>query len=168
MGPAKRLPAPSQVFRVTNTQTTPLHQQLSASSGSSPAAISQCAAVTVGCSSAAAVKSMSDGNSVNQTNQQTSSPSGLHTSSLAPSTVPSSAASTSSATSKCYSTHPKPQLSTPAAAVHTKFGRTSKYATKDSPRTLGVKCVVDFERIYRYLSVIHKPSHECHLTPMGQ
>ncbi|CAK6977210.1 snRNA-activating protein complex subunit 2 [Scomber scombrus] len=201
MGPAKRLPAPSQVFRVTNTQTPPLHQQLSASSGSLPAATSQsaapscqrpppspllpaaqtvtllssdqaAAALTVNCSSAAAIKSLSDGSSVNQTNQQTTEKkhtSSLHTSSysLAPSAVPSSAASTSSATSKCSnSTHPKPQLSTPAAAVHARFGRTSKYATKDSPRTLGVKCVVDFERIYRYLSVIHKPSHECHLTPM--
>lgn len=30
----------------------------------------------------------------------------------------------------------------------------------------GVKGVVDFERIYRYLSVIHKRDEECHLTPM--
>eukprot|EP00066_Takifugu_rubripes_P015551 XP_011604817.1 PREDICTED: snRNA-activating protein complex subunit 2-like [Takifugu rubripes] len=31
---------------------------------------------------------------------------------------------------------------------------------------LGVKCVVDFEKIYRYLSMIHKPDWECHLTAM--
>lgn len=55
-----------------------------------------------------------------------------------------------------------------AAAVHARFGRTSKYATKDTPRMLGVKCVVDFEKIYRYLSEIHKPDKECNLTPMGK
>lgn len=59
-------------------------------------------------------------------------------------------------------------LSPSAAAVHARFGRTSKYATKDSPRMLGVKCVVDFEKIYRYLSAIHKPDRECNLTPMGK
>uniref|UniRef100_A0A3B4UYG3 Small nuclear RNA activating complex polypeptide 2 n=1 Tax=Seriola dumerili TaxID=41447 RepID=A0A3B4UYG3_SERDU len=73
--------------------------------------------------------------------------------------VPSSSSSTST-------THPLPPLSGPAAEVHARFGRTSKFATKDSPRTLGVKCIVDFERIYRYLSAIHKPTDECHLTPM--
>lgn len=59
-------------------------------------------------------------------------------------------------------------LSSSAAAVHARFGRTSKYATKDTPRTLGVKCVVDFEKIYHYLSEIHKPDKECNLTPMGE
>ncbi|XP_034413055.1 snRNA-activating protein complex subunit 2 [Cyclopterus lumpus] len=62
---------------------------------------------------------------------------------------------------------PKPPLSSPAAAFHATFGRTSKYATKDSPRMFGVKSVVDFERIYRYLSGIHQPNDDlCHLTPM--
>ncbi|KAI3375904.1 hypothetical protein L3Q82_004160 [Scortum barcoo] len=83
-----------------------------------------------------------------------------------PSTASSSAASSSSATSSGSSTHPLPPLSSPAAAFHARFGRTSKYATEDSPRMLGVKCMVDFEKIYRYLSVIHKPNEECHLTPM--
>lgn len=59
-------------------------------------------------------------------------------------------------------------LSQSAAAAHARFGRTSKYATKDTPRMLGVKCVVDFEKIYRYLSEIHKPQKECNLTPMGK
>lgn len=76
------------------------------------------------------------------------------------SATPSSVASTSS--------HSSPPLSTSAAAFHARFGRTVKYATKDSPRIFGVKCVVDFERIYRYLSAIHKPNDECHLTPMGE
>lgn len=74
--------------------------------------------------------------------------------------TPPSVASTSS-----HSTAP---LSTSAAAFHARFGRTVKHATKDSPRIFGVKCVVDFERIYRYLSAIHKPNDECHLTPMGE
>lgn len=60
------------------------------------------------------------------------------------------------------------RLSQSAAEAHARFGRTSKYATKDSPRTLGVKCVVDFEKIYCYLSAVHKPDKECNLTPMGK
>lgn len=63
---------------------------------------------------------------------------------------------------------PATVLSPTAAAAHAQFGRTSKYATTDSPRMLGVKCVVDFEKIYRYLSMIHKPDWECHLTAMGK
>lgn len=74
--------------------------------------------------------------------------------------TPPSVASTPS-----HSTAP---LSTSAAAFHARFGRTVKHATNDSPRIFGVKCVVDFERIYRYLSAIHKPNDECHLTPMGE
>lgn len=63
---------------------------------------------------------------------------------------------------------PSATLSPSAAAAHARFGRTSKYATTDSPRMLGVKCVVDFEKIYRYLSMVHKPDWECHLTAMGK
>uniref|UniRef100_A0A3P8SSY5 snRNA-activating protein complex subunit 2 n=1 Tax=Amphiprion percula TaxID=161767 RepID=A0A3P8SSY5_AMPPE len=82
------------------------------------------------------------------------------------STASSTATLSSSAPSSCSFTHPTPPLSSTAAAFHSKFGRTSKYATKDSPRTFGVQCVVDFERIYRFLSVIHNPSEKCHLTSM--
>ncbi|AWO95826.1 putative snRNA-activating protein complex subunit 2 [Scophthalmus maximus] len=70
------------------------------------------------------------------------------------------------ASSSCSSSRPMPPLSTHAAEFHTSFGCTSKVTSKDSPITFGVKCIVDFERIYRYLSVIHKPDEECHLTPM--
>ncbi|XP_039997164.1 snRNA-activating protein complex subunit 2 isoform X2 [Xiphias gladius] len=137
-------------------------------------------------SSTAVVKTPGVGSSVIQTTQQMSEQhpttnstqkstlSSLHTPlsssatslTLLPSTAPSSLASSSSAVGSCYSTHPMLPLSTPAVAFHARLGHTSKYATKDSPRTFGVKCVVDFERIYRYLSVIHKPNEECHLTPM--
>ncbi|XP_070786168.1 snRNA-activating protein complex subunit 2 [Enoplosus armatus] len=145
--------------------------------------------VTPSSISAVVVKTQSVGSSVIQTTQQ---PSEQHTTttttstsestsssphtplssssatsvSVVPTTAPPASASHSSATSSSSSTHSTPPLSTPAAAFHARFGRTSKYATKDSPRMLGVKCVVDFERIYRYLSVIHKPTEECHLTPM--
>ncbi|XP_035491050.2 uncharacterized protein PB18E9.04c isoform X2 [Scophthalmus maximus] len=86
--------------------------------------------------------------------------------SLLPSTAPSSGASSIPASSSCSSSRPMPPLSTHAAEFHTSFGCTSKVTSKDSPITFGVKCIVDFERIYRYLSVIHKPDEECHLTPM--
>ncbi|XP_063322124.1 snRNA-activating protein complex subunit 2 isoform X2 [Pelmatolapia mariae] len=81
--------------------------------------------------------------------------------------VPRSVLSTvaSSAVSSCSTPTTLPQ-SVSATAFHAKFGRTSKYATKDSPRTFGVKCVVDFERIYGFLSTVHKPNQDCQLTPM--
>uniref|UniRef100_A0A667XRR7 snRNA-activating protein complex subunit 2 n=1 Tax=Myripristis murdjan TaxID=586833 RepID=A0A667XRR7_9TELE len=44
--------------------------------------------------------------------------------------------------------------------------RTSKHAGGDGPRRFGVKCIVDFEKIYRYLSSIHMKDEECALTPM--
>ncbi|XP_065807056.1 uncharacterized protein [Labrus bergylta] len=58
-----------------------------------------------------------------------------------------------------------PPPSSPAAALPAGLGR-SCMLKEDSPRIIGVKCVVDFEQIYRYLSVILKPDKECHLTPM--
>ncbi|XP_040886663.1 snRNA-activating protein complex subunit 2 [Toxotes jaculatrix] len=130
--------------------------------------------------STAVVKTQSIGSSVIQRAQQPSEhpttistlkstssschmPSSSPATSLTPLTSPNSSSinSSSSATSSCSSTHPTPPISTPAMACCT-----SKYATEDSPRTFGLKYVVDFEKIYRYLSVIHKPNEECHLTPM--
>ncbi|XP_044039444.1 snRNA-activating protein complex subunit 2 isoform X2 [Siniperca chuatsi] len=209
IGPAKRLPAPSQVVRVPNGKIPPPQQQPSTTAGTSPAATScksdaaktapstspQPASQTVtpvtgqvtpSSSSAAVVKTQSVGSTVIQTTQQpseqhptttstsksTSSSSHTPLSTFAtslsqvPSTAPSSVASSSSASSSCSSTCSMPPLSTPAAAFHARFGRTSKYATKESPRMFGVKCIVNFERIYSYLSVIPKPNEECHLTPM--
>ncbi|XP_074518075.1 snRNA-activating protein complex subunit 2 [Halichoeres trimaculatus] len=80
-----------------------------------------------------------------------------------------SPASLSSASSPSPAPHTQPSLlplSSQAATLCARFGRTSKYATEDSPRVLGVKCVVDFEKIYRYLSSILKPDEDCCLTPM--
>ncbi|XP_071334214.1 uncharacterized protein snapc2 [Trachinotus anak] len=97
-------------------------------------------------------------------------------SSPAPSSVPSSSSSSSTqpppsspvpssvpSSSSSSSTHPQPPLSSSAASGFARVGRTSKFA---GPRTLGVRCIVDFERIYRFLSLVHNPTEECHLTPM--
>ncbi|XP_049922907.1 snRNA-activating protein complex subunit 2 [Epinephelus moara] len=130
--------------------------------------------------SAAVQKTDSIGSSLNQTTQQPSeqhlttlsTTSASNSTSSGPHTLPTSSATfqtpvpSTAASSGAPSTHPTPTLSTSAAAFHAKFGRTSKYATEDSPRMFGVKSVVDFERIYRYLSAIHKPNEDCHLTPM--
>lgn len=80
--------------------------------------------------------------------------------------VPRSVLSTaaSSAISSCSTPTTLPQ-SVSATAFHAKFGRTNKYATKDM---FGVKCVVDFERIYGFLSTVQKPNQDCQLTPMGK
>ncbi|XP_078147752.1 snRNA-activating protein complex subunit 2 isoform X2 [Centroberyx gerrardi] len=53
-----------------------------------------------------------------------------------------------------------------AQALHARIGQTSEYARSDNPRKFGVKSIVDFEKIYRYLSVVHKENEECALTPM--
>ncbi|KAM9314975.1 uncharacterized protein snapc2 isoform 2-T2 [Pholidichthys leucotaenia] len=52
----------------------------------------------------------------------------------------------------------------PTVELHPSTGGSSK--TKDSPRTFGVKYVVDFERIYNFLSVMAKSSDGCQLNPM--
>ncbi|XP_041840793.1 snRNA-activating protein complex subunit 2 [Melanotaenia boesemani] len=75
------------------------------------------------------------------------------------STSPPSEASTSSS-----STQPTPRVSFSMAASHTKFGKTSKYPS--TMRTMGVKYVVDFEKIYMFLSESQKPNGTCCLTPM--
>ncbi|XP_071373352.1 snRNA-activating protein complex subunit 2 [Centroberyx affinis] len=59
-----------------------------------------------------------------------------------------------------------PTASTPVAALHARSGQTRDDARKDNPRKFGVKAIVDFEKIYRYLSVVHKENEECVLTPM--
>lgn len=100
------------------------------------------------------VKTHNFGNSLNQTSKRPSehhSTAVLSTTPVA-STTPSSVASTSS--------HSMP--------FHPTFGNASKHATKDSPGMFGVHGIVNFDRIYHYISVIHKPNEEFHLTPMGE
>ncbi|KAM8898476.1 uncharacterized protein snapc2 isoform 2-T2 [Spinachia spinachia] len=71
--------------------------------------------------------------------------------------VPSMAALSSATT--------EPLLSTPAAACCGRFGCTGD-PRKCNLRVSGVMGVVDFEKIYHYLSCIHQPSNKCDLTPM--
>lgn len=156
-----------------------------AAPASSPQPASQTATpvtgqVSPGCGSVAVVKTQSVGSSLLQTTQQPSeqSPTTMSTSSTSKSTssgphAPLSSSATgqtpvpsTAPSSDTSSAPPKPPLSTSAVAFHTMFGRTNKHATKDSPRIFGVKSVVDFERIYRYLSSVHQPNDDCHLTPM--
>ncbi|XP_068580842.1 snRNA-activating protein complex subunit 2 [Cebidichthys violaceus] len=187
------VPPPQQQLPTTagtSPASTPTSQSAATScqpgaAASSPQPASQTATpvtgpVSPGPGSVAVVKTQSVGSSLIQTTQQPSaqSPTTMSTSSTSKSTssgphAPLSSSATgqtpvpsSAPSSAASSAPPKPPLSNPAATFHAKFGRTSKYATKDSPRMFGVKSVVDFERIYRYLSNIHQPNDDCHLTPM--
>lgn len=177
MGPARRLSAPCQVVRVPNSNIPP-QQQPSLTAGASLAATStsQAAAASYQLGTAerfivpstslqttpqivkavtghispssrrlAVVKTKRNCSSVIQTTQQPSEkqPTSICTSS----------------TTKSVSPCPQMPLSSSIASLTP--------VPKDSPRTFGVKSVVDFERIYHYLSVTHKPNKDCHLTPMG-
>ncbi|KAM4536716.1 snRNA-activating protein complex subunit 2 isoform 2-T2 [Odontesthes bonariensis] len=144
-GPARSLPAPSQVVREPNSKVCPPLQQPFATTGPSPTAAAQ---------------------TTTPFHQQDAFNTSLSSPATSLTSAPSAVTTSCSATSSCFSNHPTLPLSTPTIASNTRFGRTSKYATKDSPRTFGVKSVVDFERIYSFLSVIQKPNEDCCLTPM--
>ncbi|XP_072232685.1 snRNA-activating protein complex subunit 2 isoform X2 [Leuresthes tenuis] len=146
-GPARSFPAPSQVAREPNCKICPPLQQPFATAGPSPLTTAQ------------TTTPFYQQDALPQTVSVNTPPSSPATSLTS---APSAVTTSCSAISSCSSNHPTLPLSTPT----TRFGRTSKYATKDSPRTFGVKCVVDFERIYSFLSVIQKPDEDCYLTPM--
>ncbi|XP_059211400.1 snRNA-activating protein complex subunit 2 [Centropristis striata] len=130
-------PAPSPLIRLANSKNPSPHQQLPATAG--------------------APTSQSSATSTNSSSGPQTSLSSSAAIQTVPSTAPPSGASAPG---------PTATLSKPASECHERFGRTSKYATKDSPRIFGVKSRVDFERIYRYLTFIHHPNEECNLTPM--
>ncbi|XP_060887416.1 snRNA-activating protein complex subunit 2 [Labrus mixtus] len=166
MGPARRLPAPSKVFLVPLLQGEPSTKtgasaapscQTAATASPQPASKTPVTLVT------APVTPSSDSAAGGTITQK---PSEQHISSP-PSSAPSPAASPSiSSLISAPATKPTPPPpSSPAAALPAGLGRSCRLK-EDSPRIIGVKCVVDFERIYRYLSVILKPDEECHLTPM--
>ncbi|KAG7224535.1 hypothetical protein INR49_014975 [Caranx melampygus] len=187
---AKGLPALTSEIRAPISKLPPPQQQQSVTAGSSPAAPSQPGVAEIPAAAPAAPQppatpasaqtalSTDSAAAVVETAHQQPPASAVMPAPLSPRTaVPSSGdsitpvpeaapSSVHPVGSSSSSTLPVPSLSTCAAAVHARFGRTSKYATKDSPRTLGVKCIVDFERIYCYLSKIHKPTDDCCLTPM--
>lgn len=133
---------------------------------------------TPGSGSAAPVKTQNVDSSLIQTTQLPSAQSPTTISASSPSAPPSSgphAALSSSATGQAPvpSTAPPSSAAThlfssPPAACYAKFGCTSKSTTKNNPRVFGAMGAVDFEKIYCYLSSIHQPKNDCHLTPMGE
>ncbi|XP_061921227.1 snRNA-activating protein complex subunit 2 [Entelurus aequoreus] len=104
----------------------------------------------------------------------TQEPSSSHTPIIPPAASPVSAArpitshasSSASYSSNFSSTSASPSQHAKPAVMKTHFSHTSKHITIDSSRVLGVNFVVDFERIYNYLSTINQPDCKYELTPM--
>ncbi|CAJ1086477.1 snRNA-activating protein complex subunit 2 [Xyrichtys novacula] len=183
VSPARRLPAPSQVVPIPATKvSTPQTQPGPGTGPGAPPAPSQVVPIPATKVSTPQTQP-GPGAPPCQTANALSHPTRLTTVTTPVTPTPNSAAegqttcpplssspsapspvSYPSSASLIQPTHPPPSGS--AAALCARFGRTSKHATEDSPRALGVKCVVDFERIYKYLSFILKPDEECPLTPM--
>lgn len=158
MGPARRLLAPCQLVRVPNrtcfpTQFASSSQTVSIWKGSSTGQV-----IHGFCSAPATVRG---GRS--ETTTLLSSPQ-----SLSPSPVPSSTPQSFSVLSRCPYTPPTFPPSSPAAACHSRFGQSIKNATKDHHTAITFTSVVDFEKIYNFLSAVQNPSDDCHLTPMGE
>lgn len=109
------------------------------------------------------IKAENFGNSVNQISKRPSE----QFSTVVLSSTPAGTTTPSSVTSQLPN-HSMPFHSTSAVAAHARNGSTCKNATKDNPGMFGVNGIVNFDRIYHYISVIHKPNEECHLTPMGK
>uniref|UniRef100_A0A096MEQ0 Small nuclear RNA activating complex polypeptide 2 n=1 Tax=Poecilia formosa TaxID=48698 RepID=A0A096MEQ0_POEFO len=64
------------------------------------------------------------------------------------------------------SPHSTVPLSNTAAELPATSGQSSKHAAVDGPETVGVNFAVDFEKIYKFLSVVQNPSKDYNLTPM--
>ncbi|XP_028285095.1 snRNA-activating protein complex subunit 2 [Parambassis ranga] len=187
ISPARRFPAPCQVVTAANSKICSLQQwssptrspvtscKVAASPQSASARVSP--ATGPSCRSAEAGSTDSIGSSVNHASiVTTSSPS----TSVSPSlqmillssgtsrnnTKPLAVAQPCSAVFSCSSSPIATPFSTPTAAVPTRFMQTNKYTTKDSPTMTGDKYVVEFEKIYRFLSRIQNPSEDSHLPPM--
>uniref|UniRef100_A0A3B3WEZ2 snRNA-activating protein complex subunit 2 n=1 Tax=Poecilia mexicana TaxID=48701 RepID=A0A3B3WEZ2_9TELE len=64
------------------------------------------------------------------------------------------------------SPHSTVPLSNTAAELPATSGQSSKHAAVDGPETVGVNFAVDFEKIYKFLSVVQNPSEDYNLTPM--
>ncbi|XP_036969034.1 snRNA-activating protein complex subunit 2 [Acanthopagrus latus] len=168
--PLQGFKSPAPVVRVPIIKIRPAQQQLSntvRTSLSSVTVTPRTRQARTSSSSAAVAKTQIFTSTKSTLSRPHPAPSSSATSpTTVPSATPSSVASSGSAASHSSSSQSTPSLSTPAAAIRASSGHTGKFATKDSPRMLGVKHVVDFEKIYRYLSCIHKPNEGCCLTPM--
>lgn len=177
MGPARRLPAPSQVVRVKNIQACPSQQQSPPTAGSSSQPNTtvcqndgplQDSSLTESPLSGEVMTSHSS--TVQTTQNPTSSSSQVSVSSSAagPTPVPTTTLSSSSVTSSSSTICPTlPSTTSTTTAGHTRSGQTGR-CEDDAPRSFGVKSIVDFEKIYNFLSAIQKPSQACCLTPMGK
>ncbi|XP_037537342.1 snRNA-activating protein complex subunit 2 [Nematolebias whitei] len=157
MGPARRLLAPCQVVRLPNR--TCFSSQFASSS--------QTVSIWKGSSTGQARPGFSSVQATvkggrSETSTLLSSPQ----TSLSPSPVPTSTPQSFSVLSRCPSTPPTFPPSSPTAAYHPRFGQSSKHATKDHLTAITVTSVVDFEKIYNFLSAVQNPSDDCHLTPM--
>ncbi|XP_061566473.1 snRNA-activating protein complex subunit 2 [Cololabis saira] len=161
-GPARRLPAPSQVVVVKNLQTCPPQRQLPPAAGTlsvpsftSPTSTvaGQVSSPTAGPSAGAAPPAISSTAATRPTTEQhpgpVSEPSSSSqlpsTSRSVPTSLPSAVTSSSTATT------------TPAGSSGFK---------QKSKRVSGAKFNVDFEKIYNFLSAAQKPKEGCRLTPM--
>lgn len=61
-----------------------------------------------------------------------------------------------------------PSASTSALAQPSSSDAGSEQKAPNPQRVMEVKQIVDFERIYKFLSVVHKPEEESRLTSMGE
>lgn len=177
MGPARRHPAPSQVVRVLNRNITPQQQPLPTAGASLAAIFTTQAAATsyrLGTTEKCTVPSASLRSTPQIVKPVTGhiSPSSRHAAVVNTKKNCSSVIQTTQQpseqqpTSICTSSTTKSVSSCPQMHISSS-NATLTPVPKDTPTAFGVKSVVDFERIYHYLSVIHKPNKGCPLTPMG-
>uniref|UniRef100_UPI003AAEC64E snRNA-activating protein complex subunit 2 n=1 Tax=Centroberyx gerrardi TaxID=166262 RepID=UPI003AAEC64E len=173
IGPARQLPASSQVVRVpTATISPPRQQSFTPVPGTSSAATSTSQSVATSRQSGTTEMQSSTTASATCLKFSSSIPVIPSSSSCIPanlssiSTISPPSVSSSTSSTVLHSNSYNPTTSTPVAALHARIGQTSEYARSDNPRKFGVKSIVDFEKIYRYLSVVHKENEECALTPM--
>lgn len=170
---ARRLPAPSKVVRVQTGKILRLQNQTSSTAVASTSATSTS---QTGYSDSNSLSVSPGGQTTHLLPEKLpesitfSSPKPLTSSASDLSPVPTAAQSVvtscSLPVSSFSSTHSTIQLSNTATKQQPKFGQTGKHATVDSPKTFGDKFVVDFEKIYKFLSVIQKPCEDFPLTPM--
>ncbi|XP_014853612.1 PREDICTED: snRNA-activating protein complex subunit 2 [Poecilia mexicana] len=153
----RRRPAPSQAVRTPTRRILPRQER--------PAVPSTAAASTLltGCPTPAAPL-------LSETLPAFVSPRSLKP--LTPSASGSVSAAAQSAVVLCLpvssfsSPHSTVPLSNTAAELPATSGQSSKHAAVDGPETVGVNFAVDFEKIYKFLSVVQNPSEDYNLTPM--
>ncbi|XP_008433201.1 snRNA-activating protein complex subunit 2 [Poecilia reticulata] len=156
---SRRLPAPSQAVRTPTRRILPRQKQ--------PAVPSTAAASTLLTGSPTPSAPL-----LSETLPAFVSPRSLKP--LAPSTsgLSSVSAAAQSAVVLCLpvssfsSPHSTLPLSNTAAELPATSRQSSKHAAVGGPETVGVNFAVDFEKIYKFLTVVQNPSEDYNLTPM--